>query len=639
MKPTANTTNHGNPIEALRTRRPAPAQPGEAAYTSAIDGIKLSRPDEDIMNEAKRTLVGNSPQEAIAFERGWKGLAAFNNQRLLCAEETFRTISERLDHVQTHDQLRSQLREAISAFWNRAPKHDHINKAVFASSVPSAKELLELYWENGGHLVGISAVREVCMRAKGDIELEYRIHPDDLKTAEAPAAQEKCPTCGSADKAIRESVSKPNCGPPLFPCQDEWHTPQPPQEKWEPKLTGKEEWFVASQEGETIWIRQWGDLKTDWWWPMCFCELDTGLIKIDVCGKQQNMHLDDCAEIRIGTGKIIKNEDFYEQPAPAPSTDKWTPKFKVGQRVKHLFSGALGEVYEYDSATRELYVRLDNGSDVRGPNESFAWSLPTPPAGQQWHRTDGWKAEWLPEGWRPLLLGEARELGDQHPLQDDKWLTVERYPAHENKASRTWTHCRTRRPLPPAQPATAKTAGEADEAYDKWVASNVGATWPVMEWARQAWQAAIAFASSSSETSAKVIESLQQSIKTLTKNRDEWRDAHKAAEAGREAAWANRDRFCQHINIIGHEVLGFHPQSNCSPEAVSREVKKLVAHLRDPGWVKCSDRIPTVEDSDRIGNVLWRVGGLGGHSFTSHWRDHNLSEKPVAWMRIPAYVS
>lgn len=51
-----------------------------------------------------------------------------------------------------------------------------------------------------------------------------------------------------------------------------------------------------------------------------------------------------------------------------------------------------------------------------------------------------------------------------------------------------------------------------------------------------------------------------------------------------EGAWFNRNHYCKHINIIGMEVLaprlnGAFGGGNCSPEAVSREVKKLVERL------------------------------------------------------------
>src|SRR5690242_9084190 len=34
------------------------------------------------------------------------------------------------------------------------------------------------------------------------------------------------------------------------------------------------------------------------------------------------------------------------------------------------------------------------------------FSLPSPSPGRQWHRTDGWTKEMLPEGMRPLLYDE-----------------------------------------------------------------------------------------------------------------------------------------------------------------------------------------------------------------------------------------
>lgn len=78
------------------------------------------------------------------------------------------------------------------------------------------------------------------------------------------------------------------------------------------RFTGEEPWFVASQQGAQIYVQQWGDSGNSWWWPMVFLELDTGLIKIDVCGKIQNMHLDDCARIRVENETPIEHGDYCE---------------------------------------------------------------------------------------------------------------------------------------------------------------------------------------------------------------------------------------------------------------------------------------------------------------------------------------
>lgn len=81
---------------------------------------------------------------------------------------------------------------------------------------------------------------------------------------------------------------------------------------------------------------------------------------------------------------------------------------------------------------------LEHGLDIRIKE----WKLPDPPAGRKWHRED-WTQEMLPDGWRPLLAGEAREIGDKTGS-----IIVVVYPACENKANSRWTHTSTTRPLP-----------------------------------------------------------------------------------------------------------------------------------------------------------------------------------------------
>jgi hypothetical protein len=60
-----------------------------------------------------------------------------------------------------------------------------------AAEVPTAKELLQLYWDNGGAMVGISAVREACLKAmavrcdEGWWDKQYRHLQDRAEKAEA----------------------------------------------------------------------------------------------------------------------------------------------------------------------------------------------------------------------------------------------------------------------------------------------------------------------------------------------------------------------------------------------------------------------------------------------------------------------
>lgn len=74
------------------------------------------------------------------------------------------------------------------------------------------------------------------------------------------------------------------------------------------------------------------------------------------------------------------------------------------------------------------------------------WTLPAPPPGRAWHRTD-WQEDMLPEGWRPLLSGETYCKGDEY--FDDGWSSKGWSTAGDFLAgSLPGFRARTRRPLP-----------------------------------------------------------------------------------------------------------------------------------------------------------------------------------------------
>lgn len=78
------------------------------------------------------------------------------------------------------------------------------------------------------------------------------------------------------------------------------------------------------------------------------------------------------------------------------------------------------------------------------------WSLPNPPPGLQWHRADGWEAKDLPEGYRPLLLGENAQEGDEIAGPSGwrpQWGLELDIPAQKSHICQ-----RTRRPLPAPPP-------------------------------------------------------------------------------------------------------------------------------------------------------------------------------------------
>jgi len=74
------------------------------------------------------------------------------------------------------------------------------------------------------------------------------------------------------------------------------------------------------------------------------------------------------------------------------------------------------------------------------------FQLPTPPPGMEWHRTSGWTAEDLPQGWRPLVLNESIiKRTDEVKIIDKFELSDGSIPF----AAGNWNinHYRTRRPL------------------------------------------------------------------------------------------------------------------------------------------------------------------------------------------------
>jgi hypothetical protein len=128
-----------------------------------------------------------------------------------------------------------------------------------------------------------------------------------------------------------------------------------------------------------------------------------------------------------------------------------TPKTKgdiLAERIESL-------VDDTDLSLRQLEDGIrDTIAEYRKPEWTLGRSVNghTLRDGQEWHRTD-WTEDMLPDGWRPLLLGEYTHVGDMlFPTSGadtwrNKWQTqseedVQMIPSPESY------HWRTRRPLP-----------------------------------------------------------------------------------------------------------------------------------------------------------------------------------------------
>ncbi len=77
------------------------------------------------------------------------------------------------------------------------------------------------------------------------------------------------------------------------------------------------------------------------------------------------------------------------------------------------------------------------------------WSLPAPPEGREWHRTD-WTEKMLPKGWRPLLLNEQRDKADEvyGMWNTGPWTRYGEMNTADSFARDASNYTRTQRPLP-----------------------------------------------------------------------------------------------------------------------------------------------------------------------------------------------
>ena len=60
---------------------------------------------------------------------------------------------------------------------------------------------------------------------------------------------------------------------------------------------------------QPLWVRQWGD--KEFLWPLYEICVETGLMRIDVCGKLDNLQIGDVAQFRDDYGTVYDSEEFY----------------------------------------------------------------------------------------------------------------------------------------------------------------------------------------------------------------------------------------------------------------------------------------------------------------------------------------
>ncbi|MDN7658473.1 hypothetical protein [Burkholderia cenocepacia] len=61
---------------------------------------------------------------------------------------------------------------------------------------------------------------------------------------------------------------------------------------------------------QPLFARQYGS-DDRWWWPVNDIDVQTGLLRIDVCGKLDVLHISDVYFFRDASGKQHHSDDFY----------------------------------------------------------------------------------------------------------------------------------------------------------------------------------------------------------------------------------------------------------------------------------------------------------------------------------------
>jgi hypothetical protein len=188
----------------------------------------------------------------------------------------------------------------------------------------------------------------------------------------------------------------------------------------------------------------------------------------------------------VGQGREIRLA-FARPPYEAElhNPDNLTPE-QVGAGYRLCLLGEkLPEGYDYWHTDARQWLEGTNDGiivtegrksrrlplSVPWPEQPKPFTLPTPPPGMKWHREDGWTAEMLPPGTRPLCFGERVEDKGCESYIEHAWVeqritgSMSISNAHRNSFLRTtrpllfqhagheWTWHRAGDPMPCAMDA------------------------------------------------------------------------------------------------------------------------------------------------------------------------------------------
>lgn len=143
---------------------------------------------------------------------------------------------------------------------------------------------------------------------------------------------------------------------------------------------------------------------------------------------------------QVGAGYRLLTQDEFQKDAHPKHQEWWSVSFQPDTWVKEKTQRSRAPLVNYGTTYRlPLSVPWPEA-----PKPEPTFKLPPPPPGMKWHREDGWKEGDLPQGYRPLVLGETTRDGDSRK-NDESW---ESWPMdHVDSADAAHMCLRTTRPL------------------------------------------------------------------------------------------------------------------------------------------------------------------------------------------------
>lgn len=152
---------------------------------------------------------------------------------------------------------------------------------------------------------------------------------------------------------------------------------------------------------------------------------------------------DDLTAEQVGIGYRLLTKDEFQRDLNTHHYEWWSIENNRGWVLETGTRTTRSPLHNYGTTFRvPLSIPWPES-----PMPEPAFQLPPPPPGMIWLREDGWQEGDLPQGWRPLVLGEEEHSADEYfwPT-DESWSSSSPLPLSKSVGT-FFDKRRTRRPL------------------------------------------------------------------------------------------------------------------------------------------------------------------------------------------------